>query len=266
MGDLRGGDPDLLPLQHVVVAEVAGEGLEPGGVQAGVGLGHGEARLLLAADQRRQPALLLLVAAEHHDGVQPEDVHVHGRGAGEARARFADRLHHQRRLGDPEPRAAMLLRHGDAQPAGLRDRGMELVRKTAVAVALEPVLRVEALAQLEDCVANGALLGGEGEIHGGSKASTTMVPGRGESCPIFDSRAAIDSTTAPPSGCEAHTDRCGRRRVCLARYRRARRDAHTRRYGCSNGNTARLIPRAAHEACRGRRDLAADAVAQPFQL
>ena len=59
----------------------------------------------------------------------------------------ADGLHHQRGFGDPQPRAAVVLRHRDAQPAGLRDRPVEILRKTAFPVALEPVLRIEARAQ-----------------------------------------------------------------------------------------------------------------------
>jgi hypothetical protein len=77
-----------------------------------------------------------------------------------------DRPHHQRGLGDAKPGAAIGFRHRDAQPAGFRHRAMEILRETARPVALQPVLRVEALAQLRDRFRDRLLLGGEGEIHG----------------------------------------------------------------------------------------------------
>ena len=76
-----------------------------------------------------------------------------------------NRLHHDRGLGDAEPGAAVFLRHRDAEPAAFRDRLMELVRKLAVAVACEPVLVVEAGAELRDRVAQLELIRGEGKIH-----------------------------------------------------------------------------------------------------
>ena len=48
-------------------------------------------------------------------------------------ARLGDRLHHDRRLGDAEARAAVVLRHGDAEPAVARHRLVKLVREAAVA-------------------------------------------------------------------------------------------------------------------------------------
>ena len=67
----------------------------------------------------------------------------------------------QRRFGDAEPRAAVFLRHRDPQPAVLRERGVEIVRKAALAVALEPVVEIEARADLRDRVADRFLLGRE---------------------------------------------------------------------------------------------------------
>ena len=71
----------------------------------------------------------------------------------------------QRCLGDAKTGAAELLWHGDAEPAGLRDGAVELLGEAAIAVALQPILRVEALAQSRDAVADRELLGGEREIH-----------------------------------------------------------------------------------------------------
>ena len=57
---------------------------------------------------------------------------------------LGDRLHHHRGFGDAEARAAVLLRHRDAEPAVARQRRVEVGREAAFAVALEPVLVGEA--------------------------------------------------------------------------------------------------------------------------
>ena len=120
LGDLGGRGPDLAADDDVAVAVAHRPRLEPGRVEPDIGLGHREAGLFLAGDQRRQKAPLLLVGAEHDDRVQPENVHVHRRGAAEPGAGLRDRLHDDRRLGDAEPAAAIFLRHRDAEPAALR--------------------------------------------------------------------------------------------------------------------------------------------------
>ena len=76
-----------------------------------------------------------------------------------------DRLHHQRRLGDAEARAAVRLRHGDAEPAGVGERAVEVVGEAALAVLAQPVVGVERRAEPLDRVADAFLLGREGEIH-----------------------------------------------------------------------------------------------------
>ena len=154
------------PRQNVVSPRRSARTLMRGGVEPGVGLGHGEAGLVLAGDQRRQHAALLLLGAEHDDRVQAEDVHVHRRGAAHGRAGFGDRLHHERGLGDAETGAAVLLRHGDAEPAGRGQGGMELVRKLAAAILLQPIGVVELGAELADLVADLLLLRAQREIHG----------------------------------------------------------------------------------------------------
>ena len=121
--------------------------LEAGRVEPGIGLGHRKAGLLLAGDQWRQKALLLLVGAEDDDRVQPENVHVDRRGAAEPGTGFGDRLHQDRGFGDAEPAAAVSLRHRNAEPPGLSHRPMELVRKTALIVLLQPVFVAKAPAQ-----------------------------------------------------------------------------------------------------------------------
>ena len=94
-------------------------------------------------DQPRHPARLLLRRALHDDRMRPEQVDVHGRGGGHAAAVACDLMHHDGGFGDAEARAAVFLRHGDAEPAGLRHRAMELARKDAVVVARQPVIVAE---------------------------------------------------------------------------------------------------------------------------
>jgi len=55
----------------------------------------------------------------------------------------ANRLHHQRRLGDPEPGAAVRRRHGDAEVARLRDGSMKVVRKAALDILPAPVVEAK---------------------------------------------------------------------------------------------------------------------------
>ena len=65
----------------------------------------------------------------------------------------------------PRPGTAELGRHGDAEPARIGYCAVEVFRKTAVTITLEPVLRVELFAQFGDAIADGELVGGEGEVH-----------------------------------------------------------------------------------------------------
>ena len=169
-GHLRGGDEHLLPMHHIVRALAPGKTLQLEGVQPGVGLGHGKAGLVLASDQRRQHALLLRVAAEHHHRMQAKDVHVHRRRARQAGAGGGDGVHHQRRLGDAQAGAAVGFGHGDAQPAGVGQRAVEVVGKAPLTVLAQPVVGVERRADALDGVLNLLLLGGEGEVHAGVAA------------------------------------------------------------------------------------------------
>jgi hypothetical protein len=52
-------------------------------------------------------------------------------------------VHHQRRFGDAKTRTAELLGHGNAQPAGFGQGLVEVVRKAAVPVLLQPVVIIE---------------------------------------------------------------------------------------------------------------------------
>src|SRR5205823_5055419 len=108
----------------------------------------------LARNERWQPAALLLLGAEHHHRVETEDIHVHRRAAGEAGARFGDRLHHHRGLADAEPRAAVRFRHRDAKPTVASASLVKIAGEFAVAIAREPVVVAEAVAKLADRLAN----------------------------------------------------------------------------------------------------------------
>jgi len=133
-------------VHHIDIAAAHGPRGQLGRIETGVRLGDGKARLFVALDQRRQEAALLRVAAEDDDRIEAEDIHVQRGGAGEGGARFGDRLHHRRRLGDAKSAAAVGLGHGDAEPAGLGKGAMELVREVPVAIAAQPILIVEAAA------------------------------------------------------------------------------------------------------------------------
>jgi hypothetical protein len=62
--------------EKVVVAAALGAHLDRSGVEPSVGLGHREAGLVLAGDQRRQHAALLLVGAQRDHRLQAKNVHV----------------------------------------------------------------------------------------------------------------------------------------------------------------------------------------------
>ena len=177
VGDLRRGGPGLLAVHDITVAVALGLGLQRRGVEAGVGLGDGEAALHLAGYDVGKNALLLLLGTEHHDRIGPEDIEMDRRGALQRRARFGDRLHHDRGLGDAESGSAVLFRHGDTQPPGIGHGAVEILGEAAVLVLLQPVFAVELGAQLADAVLDGELLFCEGEIHfsgpNGSTPATT---------------------------------------------------------------------------------------------
>src|SRR6185437_705545 len=113
----------------------------------------------------RQHAPLLLVAAEHHDRVEPEDVHVDRRSAAHARAGFGDGAHHQSGLENAEAGPAVFLGDADAEPAVLRKRGDKFLRKSSVAVALQPVVVTETATDAGNCGNEAFLLLAEIEIH-----------------------------------------------------------------------------------------------------
>ncbi len=165
VGDLRRRRPHLAALHDVAFVRATREGLDARRVETGVRLGHAEAGLLLALDERRQPARLLRLRSVHDDRVRAEYVQVDGRRRGIAAAALPDRVHHDRGFGDTETRAADLRRHGDAEPARIGHGAMELVGKARRRIAIRPIVVAETRTDLGDAVGNGAMLGGESDVH-----------------------------------------------------------------------------------------------------
>ena len=66
--------------------------------------------------------------------LQSEDVEMDRRGPAEPCTRLGDGLQHDTRLGDAQPRAAVLLGHGDSQPAIARYCSNEVIGKPCTAV------------------------------------------------------------------------------------------------------------------------------------
>ncbi|MNY23978.1 hypothetical protein D3C86_1576660 [compost metagenome] len=147
-GHLRRGDPDLAAIHAIGAAIVRAHRLrlQVGGIEPRVRLGHGEAGLFLPGDQRRQRGRLLGLGAEHHHRVQAEHVHVDGGRAGESRPGRRHGLHDQRRLGNAEPRATVLLRHGNAEPARAGHRLVKRLGKLMALVQPGPVVGAEVAA------------------------------------------------------------------------------------------------------------------------
>ena len=161
----RLGDPDLPPVDAVVVALALGECGDARGVQARTGFGHAEADVQVAVDDPGQRGGLQLVGAVLDDGLHPEDRQVDGAGTVHRRAGARDLLQEQRRLGDAEAVAAVLLRDGHAQPAALGDRVVELLREFVRLVLLHPVVVVELARQLGNRLSDQFLILAQLETH-----------------------------------------------------------------------------------------------------
>ena len=80
-------------------------------------------------------------------------LYLHARAA-HARARAGDGLHHDRRLGDAQARAAIGLGDAHAEPAVGRDRLIEGVGEATFLVELQPILVGESVADAPDTLAD----------------------------------------------------------------------------------------------------------------
>jgi hypothetical protein len=78
-----------------------------------------------------------------------------------------------------------LLGHRDAEPAVAREGLVEIGREAAFAVALQPVVVVEARAELRDRLAQALLLGRQREIQaGGIQLWSAMPPSTRIEAPV----------------------------------------------------------------------------------
>ena len=136
---MRGRSPHLAAIDDVFLAVPDRLGLDPGGIQARIGLGHTEAGAVLTRDQGWQQALFLFIRAMHYNRIGAEDIDMHGGAARKSRPRFGDGLHHQRSLDHAQARAAIFFRHGDAQPSAIRQILDEVLRKFAIRIAGQPI-------------------------------------------------------------------------------------------------------------------------------
>ena len=72
VGDRAGGDPHLLAVDDVLIADFAGAGAHAAGIRSEIGLSQTEAAELLAFLHRRQPGFFLLVAAKFVDRIHAQ--------------------------------------------------------------------------------------------------------------------------------------------------------------------------------------------------
>ena len=158
---LRSGGPHLAPVHDVAVAAALGARADPRRVQPGIGLGDAEAGEHPALDQIGQPARALLLAAEHHDRMRAEDVDVDRRARAHCAGTARHAVHQQSGLGHAEPGAAIRLGHRDAEIARLGNRTVELERKLAGPVVVQPVGILETRAQAVHVLDDGALIFGQ---------------------------------------------------------------------------------------------------------
>src|SRR5690606_36031417 len=102
-----------------------------------------------------------------------KDIEVDRARAGETRTGLRHCLHHQRRFGEPKPRAANAFRHCNAEPAAFRYVVDERVREVAAVIGFQPIMVVILRADFFDRVFDRGLLFSEveGERHDGSNLS-----------------------------------------------------------------------------------------------
>ncbi len=166
-------DPDLLAVDDVAVALLHRGRPDLGRVGAGGRLGDAHRlQAQLAARDLRQVFLLLRLGAVPQQ--RAHVVHLAVAGAGVAAA-AVDLLHDDRRLGEPEAGAAVVLRDQRREPACLRQRVDEFLGIAARLVDAPEILGGKFRAERADRVADlGMRLGG---IRHGSGSRKGMVSG-----------------------------------------------------------------------------------------
>ena len=121
-------------------------------VGAGVGLGHAECDVQLAARDTRQVPRLHVRRAVLHDRVHAEDREVDCAAAVHRGSGGGDLLEDGRGFRYPLAAAAVLLGDGDAHPSAGGEGGVEVPRELVALVALTPVDVVELGAETADAV------------------------------------------------------------------------------------------------------------------
>ena len=165
VGRLGAGGPQLVAIDHEVVAFQAGGGLQRGEVGAGAGFGVADREQDLAGGDALQELRLLLVGAElHQRRADGADGHEGQRRPGDVGLFKEDQL-----LGGRVALAAVLLRPAEGQPAVAADLA------DGVAVQVAPFHAAQGGAQLgghqvlevvPHLEAQGVLLGGQVYEHG----------------------------------------------------------------------------------------------------
>ena len=128
--------------------------------------------------------LLEFVGAVLDHGLHAEDRQVDRAGAVHRRAGPRDLLEQQRRLGDAEAVAAVLLGDGHAEPAALGDGVVELLREFVRLVLLHPVVVVELARQLGDGLADQLLVLGQLETHSARHAALLLIDRAQSDAPV----------------------------------------------------------------------------------
>src|SRR5207302_5614716 len=140
LGMLQPRSPDLLAVHHVAVALPDRDGLDPGGIGTGAGLGDAHRlQAQLADGDLRQVFLFLAFRAVAQQRVHVVHLAVAATGIA-ARARHL--FHDHARLGEREARAAVFLWNERRHPAGLGESVDERLGVDALVVDALPVDRV----------------------------------------------------------------------------------------------------------------------------
>ena len=134
VGDGAGGDPHLLAVENVFVADLAGARAHAAGIGAEAGFGESEAAELFALLHRRQPGLFLLLAAEVVDGIHAQS-RLHADEAAHAGVAALEFLRHQSVFDVAHAGAAVALERR-AEEAEIGHGLDQFARKAAGAVAL----------------------------------------------------------------------------------------------------------------------------------
>ena len=172
LGVMSERGPDLLTVEHPLVAVEHRARLDVGQVGAGVGLAEALAPQLLAPQDRRKEALLLLGRAEGHDGraqqALAEEAHPR-RGVGLGVLLVEDQL-----LGDAGVAPSVLLRPPQPDPPAAAelvlprppDVPARLVRRTPTATDCGILTDEMLLQPRAEFLTEGLVLAAEVEVHG----------------------------------------------------------------------------------------------------